>query len=169
MVLDPVRRERTIVWAIVHGSLQLGMLNDFEDIHASMLTTQAALRCTAWEQLRDVFGPDELDLGFGSLLDDLWEERPDPGADVQSSGRPDGWLSDSAPPDLTGDWLASRPRFTEPELLSLPDFIMREARGNGSPKSGHFVCWDIAQLPTLAALARDHRLAFIQRQDLVDG
>jgi len=168
--LDPDRRERMIVWSIVHDALQLGMVNDFEYIRASLLTTDAALGCTTWEQLRDEFGPYELELEWGSLLDDVWDERSSrPDADLRLPGRPDGWLPDRSPPDLTGNWLASRSRFTDPELLSLPDFIMREARGRGSPMSGDFVWWDIAQLPILAALARAHRYAFVQRQDLVDS
>lgn len=163
------RRSHVIVWAVVHDSVQLGMLDDFEYIRDSMLETNAALGCSTWAELRDVVGSDELERAWGGLLDAAWEEQGTGSAAGVASPRPDDWLPGSSVPDLSGDWLASRPRFDDPDLLTLPEFIMGEATGCGSPVNGDFVWWDIAEVPTLAALARDHGYTFVQRQDLIDG
>lgn len=154
-----------IVWAdYAYDDIQLGLLRDFELLAESARETNLALAANTWEELVDVFGREGVEHEFSDFLDQAWEEwciEHD-----TNDARPDDWLPQHVP-DLTGDWLSSRPRYNDPEQLDLPQEFMDLGRYQTTMMGGDFVSWDRSDLPKLERLAVRLGYEFVERQELI--
>lgn len=153
-----------VVWGYLDYHPQLGMLEDFEHLAEQAGVTRRLLDDPSWRNLIELRGEAEVRDRFESYRGSAWQDHLDHAAEC--SEMPEDWYREELP-DLSGDWLACRPRITEIACLHLP----KELQVLGVYRwhvDGERFSWEANSLPELKRRAHALGYRFVKRQDLVN-